>query len=134
MVLVECTTYLATQSIGTVGTNLFYGILPDTPDACVTLFEYGGMPNEPNMGTGTTRLVFPRIQAVARGIKDDYDGPRVKIQDVVTAFTLIANQNLSGIKYLAILALSDPFFLRRDDNFRVEFVCNFQVTKAYSAT
>lgn len=132
MVLAELTTYLGTQSIGT--TNFYYGGLPPDPDIVVVLFEYGGLPNEPDMGTGNTRLVFPLIQAVVRGVREDYDGPRLMIQNVVTAFTKVVNQNLSGIPYKAIEARQDPFFLRRDDNFRVEFVCNFKVTKGYSAS
>lgn len=134
MVLAELVTYLATQSIGTAATDLFYGLMPESPDACVVLYEYGGMPNEPDLGTPNTRLEFPRVQVVTRGVKNDYDGPRLKAQDVVTALTKIANQTLSGVSYKAVQAIQPPFFLRRDDNFRVEFACNFQVTKGYSST
>ena len=134
MVLAELVTYLAAQGVGTSGTNLFYGFVPPDPDAMVTLFEYGGQPNEPDLGTVNTRLVFPRVQALARGVRDDYDGPRLKIQDVVTALTKILNQSLSSVAYKAVEPLSDPFFLRRDENFRLEFVCNFKVTKAYSSS
>lgn len=136
MVLPELTTYLATQGIGTAGTNLFYGILPDTPDALVTLFEYGGFPNEPDLGTGgtTTRFEYPRIQMLCRGVKDDYDGPRLKAQQVVAALTAVVNTTLSGIYYISVIPLQAPFFLRRDENFRVEFACNFQVSKGNSAS
>lgn len=116
------------------GTTLFYGVLPETPDAAVALYEYGGLPVEPALGQGVINLEFPTIQAVTRGIANDYDSPRLKIQNVVTAFALIANQNLSGTSYKAIIAKQSPFFFRRDDNFRVLFACNFQITKVYSPT
>lgn len=135
MVLAELATLIAASGLGlTSGTNLFYGILPPDPDVLLTMFEYGGQPNEPNLGRGTTRLVFPRVQVLARGIKDDYDGPRLVLQNIVTLFTAVVNQNVTGIRYLAIEPLQDPFPLRRDDNFRIEIVCNFKITKEYSST
>lgn len=135
MVLAELTAYLVTQSIGVSGTTLFYGKMPTDPDVLVSLFEYGGLMNEPELGgAGTTRLEFPRIQAVSRGISNDYDSPRLVMQNIITAFTKIANVTLSGIQYKAVQALQPAFFLMRDGNNRVLFACNFQVTKAYSST
>jgi len=131
MVLDELATHCAANGIGTPGFDLFYGILPPDPDVCTALFEYGGMPSEPNTGSGGTvnRLVFPRIQVLTRGIKDDYDGPRIRAEQVVTLFTAILNQNIAGVRYLAVTPLQEPFPLRRDDNFRIETVCNYQVYK-----
>lgn len=134
MVLAELTTYLASQGIGVEATTLFYGYQPPDPDACVCLFEYGGLPNEPDMGKTTVRLEFPRINVRVRGLENDYDGPRQKIQDVITAFTKIGNQTISGISYKAVMALQSATPLGRDGNGREEFSCNFQVTKGYSAT
>ena len=135
LMIADVTTYLAAQGIGTAAVNLFYGIMDDTPDAQVVTFEYPGLMNEPNLGKTTANLVYPRIQVQARGIAYDYDGPRQKLQDVVTAFTKVTNQTIvvAGVSYKAIMALQDPFFLRRDANFRVTFACNFQITKEYSA-
>lgn len=132
MVLTELTTYLASQSLGVVGTNIFYNITPETPDALISLFEYGGMPSEPDLGTPNMRLEFPLIQAITRGVKNDVDGPRLVAQNIVTAFTKVINQSLSGVSYKAILAKQAPAFMRRDENFRTYFVCNFQVFKVYS--
>ena len=134
MVLAELTTYLVTQGIGTAGTNLFYGILPDSPDACVALFEYGGYPNDPVLGGTTVRLEYPSIQVMCRGVRDDYTNPRQKAQDVVAAFTKIGTQILSGVEYKAVLGNGPVTFLRRDENFRTIFVCSFDVVKAFSTT
>lgn len=139
MVLVDMLFYLDAQGIGSISAappTLYRSIVPEAPDVLVTLFEYGGLPNEPELGKGTTRLEFPFVQAMARGVKDDSDGPRLVLQNVVTAFTKVMNQTIApgGVVYKAIAAKQAPFFLRRDDNFRVEFVVNFEVIKDYSST
>ncbi len=136
LLLPDVVAYFENQSIGTRGTTLFYGIVPDFPDALVTCFEYPGPKSEPNLGKTTMNNEFPRLQVIARGVKDDYDTPRQKLQDVVTALTKIANSTLPGggatiYKAFEGRAVS---FLQRDDNFRVYFVVNFEVTKAYSAS
>lgn len=138
MVLKELCDYLVTD-IGLVeGTTLFYGIMPDTDDpgngAIVCLFEYPGLPIEPETGGTTVRLVYPSVQAVCRGIKDDYDTPRLKAEAVLTSFTKILNQSLGGVRYLAVAAQGDPFFLRRDQNFRIEIGCNFSIMKRQSVS
>lgn len=133
MVLKELATYLQGQGLGTMGTNLFYGFMPPDPDICLVLYEYGGLPLEPDMGTPNPRIEYPLIQVVVRGSADeDQDAPRLKIQQAVTALTKIGDQSLSGVQYLAVMAKQAPFFLKRDENFRFYFACNFQVMKDYS--
>lgn len=135
MVTAEIATYLVGQGLGlTSGTNLFRGKLPDTPDICVVVYEYGGMPNEPEMGGTTVRLEFPSIQIVTRGVKDEYDAPRLLAQQVMAALTKIGGQTLSGVVYGCVMAKQPPFPLGWDDNFRMRFACNYHVQKGYSAT
>lgn len=136
MVLKELTTYLALQGIGTQGTNLFYGILPPDPDTVVTLFEYGGEAAEPNLGLGTVNIEYPRVQVLCRGARDQYDEPRLVAQNIVGIFTAVMNKTLAvgGPVYKAIEALDTPRSLRRDENFRIEIVVNFRITKGYSST
>jgi hypothetical protein len=44
----DITTYLATQGMGTVGTDIFYEYQPENPAACITVFDAGGpSPEEP---------------------------------------------------------------------------------------
>lgn len=129
MVLDELVTFLAANGVGTAGFDLFYGLLPPDPDIATVLYEYGGLPSEPATGGKTNRLVFPKIQALCRGIKDDYDGPRLRAEAIVGLFVSILNQNISGVRYLAVVPIQEPFPLRRDEDFRIEMVCNFQVTK-----
>ena len=44
--------YLVTNSLGTLGTNLFLGTLPESPDVCTAVFENSGTPPAFTMGTG----------------------------------------------------------------------------------
>lgn len=136
MILADVAEYLENQGIGTRATNLFYGILPESPDALVTMYEYAGMANEPKMGQGVTSLEFPRIQLVTRGVKDDYDGPKLVGLNIVTVLAKVANMPISssGVRYLSISHINGPQFFRRDDNFRILFSINFQVYKDYSTT
>ena len=141
MTLVELGTYLIAQGIGTVmGTDVFAGKLPPTPDVVVCLFEYASLPAEPAVGVdGTTvRYEYPRVQVVTRGVRDDYSGSNATAKKVRKALMKIQNQNLTapgGIStyWIAAIPESGPFFLRRDNNDRVEFVVNCQAFKAVSS-
>lgn len=131
MVEADLSVYLELQGIGVRATSLFYGIIPSDPDAVTCIYVTGGRMNEPDLGTGNTRLEYPSVQIVTRGVANDYDSPNQKARDVVTAMTKIINQDLNGTRYLAALARHTPVFMRRDESFRVYFVTNFDVTKEY---
>lgn len=133
MTLANMVAYLAAKGMGAGGTNLFYGLIPPTPDAMLTMFEYGGLPNEPVMGGRTIRIEYPLVQLVTRGVKDDFDGPLARIRLAVEYFAEVADQAIvsGGVQFNSIVAKAPPSYLRRDDNFRCEFVCNLQVVKAY---
>lgn len=125
---------LATALGLTVDTTLFLGKKPERPDALVWVMEYGGMPDQPELGTGKILLEEPRLQIGARGVKGDYQGPRQLIQTARYWVTTVVNTTLNGVAWKAILVVTPPFFLQRDTNDRVEFVMNVQALKATSAT
>jgi len=43
--------------------------------------------------------------------------------------TLIDNETLSGVKYLRAAGVQSPFYLERDGQERVVFVCNYQTQR-----
>lgn len=135
MVLPDLTTYLATQSIGTAAVDLFYGVMPEAPDAVVVLFEYFGH-SEPTLGGTTINIEWPLIQARSRGIANDYDGPRLKLQQVVAAFARIGGvaYSVGGVGYKAVIPKGGgvPGHIKLDANFRHHFTVNFEVMKDFS--
>lgn len=121
---------LQTQGVGTLGTDLFLSTLPDVPDACVALYEYGGGPPQHTLGGTSAKWEEPRIQAVARATT--YSAARTKIGAIFTALHAVNNTTLSGTLYLSIEALQSPFFLEKDQSSRVKMVCNFHIRKVLS--
>ncbi len=132
MLLPELGTYLQTAGIGTLGTDLFLGLLPPTPDNCVVIAEYGGMAPEHNQGTLTLRYEFPRVQVLVRNTS--YATGMLKARDIMGDMAAAADSTMSGVVYHSVDALQSPFFLQRDDNNRWVFACNYQVFKAVSSS
>ncbi len=129
--LPEIGTYLAatvSHTSLTLGTNLFLGRLPDTPDTCVALFETGGLTPAETMG-GSTLPAYtqPRTQILVRAA--DYATASALAEDCFKKMTLIDNEALSGVKYLRAAGVQSPFYLERDGQERVVFVCNYQTQR-----
>ncbi len=147
--LSEIGAYLATKSIGTVGTDIFLGLMPDQPDNCIALFEYAGSPPDLHWAGE-----YPGLQVRVRN--KSYAAGRAKIGEVVTALHGLYEQTLSdgsggegepegngdegngdggepipvtGTRYLLIKARGSPEILKRDNNNRIELFVNFEVIK-----
>lgn len=128
--LQEIGTYLQAQGVGTLGTNLFTGLMPDTPDACVALLEYPGGAGIYTFGSGGTIIENPRIQVIARGTT--YPGAQSSIHSVYTALDGLVEQVLSGTLYHLITAVQPPFGFPLDLNNRYVLACNFSIQKSVS--
>ena len=148
MMLKEIGTYLATQNVGTVGTDIFLGLMPDQPDNCIALFEYAGSPPDLHWNGE-----YPGLQVRVRN--KSYAAARTKIGEVVTALHGLYEQTLgggdgdeepvgdgdegngdggepipvTGTRYLLIKARGSPEILKRDASNRVELVLNFEIIK-----
>ena len=144
--LKEIGTYLQSQGIGTLGTNLFLGLMPDEPDNCIALFEYAGSPPDLHWNGE-----YPGLQVRVRGTS--YEAARSKIGDIVKKLHGLYEQILSdegepegisdegedngeeeptpvtGTRYLLIKARGSPEVLKRDNNNRVELFVNFEIIK-----
>ena len=107
------------------GTNLFIGIMPDTPDSCVGLYDTGGMaPDEAIEG-----LLYPTFQVRVRGAEGGYQTAYALAQSVRNALHQLANQTFNGTRYLYIFASSDILFLGPDEKGRPLFSINFRTAK-----
>ncbi len=129
--LVDLATYLDTQLASlSLGTNLFVGRLPDSPDTCVALYEYGGITPTSTFGTNTASLDNPRVQVTVRDAA--YANAESLIRSIWTQLEAVANETLSGTFYQRVTAVQSPFPLERDTADRILFVQNFQVVRNYA--
>ena len=129
--LIDVATYLDAQlSTLTVGSNLFVGRMPESPDTCVTLFEYGGASPTDTLGGGLPVMENPRIQVMTRGAT--YAATETMARSVWTVLEAIQNSTLSGTRYQRMSAIQGPFPLERDTQDRIVFVQNYVVTRVFS--
>ena len=149
--LSEIGAYLATKSVGAVGTDIFLGLMPDQPDNCIALFEYAGSPPDLHWNGE-----YPGLQVRVRNTS--YAAARTKIGEIMAALHGLYEQTLSdgsegsgdegsegdgdegnggggepipanGTRYLLIKARGSPEILKRDASNRVELVLNFEIIK-----
>ncbi len=122
MMLNEIGTYLQTQGIGTLGADIFLGLMPDQPDNCIALFEYAGSPPDLHW-----EGEYPGLQVRVRN--KSYAAGRAKIKEVVTELHGAHELTLNGTRYLLIKARGSPEVLKRDANNRIELFVNFEIMK-----
>lgn len=127
MLLDDIGNYLQSEGIGTIGTDIFLGLLPDTPDNCVALLEVEGKPPYLAYGVDEER---PVLQVKVRNTQ--YAAGRSKIEDVVTLLHVLHNTTLGGKRYLSIVAAQSPYSMGYDTSdliVRHLLVVNFNITK-----
>lgn len=137
MLLDDLALYLHTQGVGVATTStgdaltIYRGVMPESPDTVLSLFEYGGLGPLHTMTT-PARLELPRIQVLTRA--PTYQAARTLAESAYRALDWTGNTTLTstGPRYGLIQALQSPFFLDRDPLDRVRIACNYQVTKALS--
>ncbi len=114
--------YLEEKDVGTVGVDIFLGLIPDQPDDCVVLFEYAGSPPDLHWPGE-----YPGLQVRVRSVS--YSGGRAKIGEIVDLLHGLHEQELGGTRYLLIKARGSPEVLKRDSGNRLEFFVNFEIIK-----
>jgi hypothetical protein len=131
--LSEVSAYLASNSVGVVGTSIFLDYLPDAPDTVVALFAYPGAGPTSMMGgaSGAAVVRNPRLQVLTRGTPDGAGtvAARAAIDSIYALLEQVVNTTLSSVRYLSIEAVDEPALLERDDTQRPVYVCNFEVMK-----
>lgn len=119
--------YLEAQGQGIQGTNLFLGRMPTAPDACVTVYEYGGQGPQFTFGAAATAIDRPSIQVMCRASRDDYPTARDKAQSIRSLLGAVTGQTLSGMYVLRIAPLGSVNPIGPDENDRPLVTVNFQV-------
>lgn len=136
MILEELATLLQTAGIGTSGATLFKHALPaEGPVAAnaapqVALIEIGGMAPVRTLDMPPNRYERPVVSVVIRGAPHGYQAARQKAQDAWDVLDGIANETLSGARYLWIQAMRSPYWVRDDDLFRPILIFDIQCARA----
>lgn len=112
--------YLEDESVGTVGTDIFVGVLPDSPDNCVALLGLSGMPTNADI----KELEFPRFQALIRNT--NYSTGADKMAAVRSALHVLIGEQLANYRVLRCHAWQEGGSIGQDDKGRYEFSINFE--------
>jgi hypothetical protein len=126
MILEALGDYLVTNTIGTLGTNIFLGKMPATPDYCITLYEYEGERPKESFGGNPYDVDMPRIQVVVRGARDDYPTARDAVITIRGLFADLTDITISSTKVLRVASLGSVIPLGLDDKDRPRLAANFQ--------
>jgi hypothetical protein len=143
VVLPEIAAKLAALSLGTVGTSIFFGSMPATPDEVCCLYEYGGLAPVHQFGSTAIDYETPAVQVVFRGPKPGpgvttaYTNPRAKAETAYHGLVAVEVATLTGGGqsgfYHTIRAQQAPFMVGRDENERYLIGVNFLAQKEPSA-
>lgn len=118
--------YLEDQAVGTVGTSIFVGHMPDAPSDCIAVIQSGG--ESPEMaGPISGQIERPRL--IVRVRNTSYASGASKANDVLKALHTAGEVSLSGHRYLFIRAVGSVNQLGRDHENRSLFSLDFVVTK-----
>jgi len=98
----------------------------ETPANQIVLYDTGG--SNPNTKFS---LDFVHVQALVRGVAEDYPGAYAKARDVKDALLGIDSQDVvvgaDTVRVVGITMLADIAFIGYDSNNRPEFTINFRL-------
>lgn len=116
----------AHASQGTQGTNIFLGTLPETPDACVAIYENAGSSPTFTMGSGGIRIDYPMLQIIARASREDYPTARDKADTIRILLASVLEQTVSGVHIMRIEPMGSVNLLGVDPKYRPLVSVNFR--------
>lgn len=118
---------IASGGYGTVGTSIFIGLMPDSPDAAVVLYESPGPGVIEHFGGGIS-LDHITIQVSVRGARDDYPTARNLADDIRKYLAAVTEETVSGVRILRMRPEGYVNSIGRDDEDRPLFTMNFIAT------
>jgi hypothetical protein len=118
--------YLVTNSQGTLGTSIFLGNLPASPDACVAVYENAGSSPAFTMGSGGIVIDYPMLQIVVRAGREDYPTARDKAEQIRVLLSSVLEQTISGVHIMRIEPMGSVNLLGVDPQYRPLISVNFR--------
>jgi hypothetical protein len=130
MMIQEVADYLALSGFGTVGVDLFGGILPaSAPRTSIAVFEFGGAGYDRFIGSSEP-LESPGLQVQVRNV--DYAAGRAIVKSIIQLFERLTTGGgavLGGTKYYSIEARDNARFEAIGNGDDSLFSVNFSVKK-----
>ena len=126
MILTDLSAYLVSQTVGTLGVDIFLGKLPSLPNRATSIIQSGGLPPLEDFSNLIER---PRIQLLIRD--STYATSRMWAEQIYQTMMRIQNISLSSTWYMKCEADSAPILLERDEHGRPIFVINFELWKEF---
>jgi len=118
--------YLVTNSQGTLGTSIFLGTLPESPDSCVAVYENSGSSPAFTMGAGGIRIDYPMIQIICRAGREDYPTARDKADTIRILLASVVETTVSGVHIMRIEPMGSVNQLGVDPKYRPLISVNFR--------
>jgi len=118
---------LSSASVATPATDLFLGLMPNSPDTVVALYEYAGSPPLEVLVNNNATIERPSVQVMTRAGRNDYPTARTLIESVRDTLTDITDETISGVRFLRVTQISSINALGVDENDRPRFSLSLQV-------
>jgi len=118
---------LQADGVATTATDLFIGMMPNSPDECLAIYEYAGETPMEVMIDNAATLERPSVQVMSRAGRNDYPTARTLIESARDSLTAIVNETISGETFLRVHPLSSINALGVDENERPRFTLSLQV-------
>lgn len=123
--------YLQANGYGTQGTNLFLAVMPESPDACVAVYENAGNRPHFTMGNDPWAIDRPLIQVICRAARSDYPTARNNAEAIRALLSAVTEQTLSGVPIMRIESQGSVTPMGEDENQRPMVSVNFECMVRY---
>jgi len=123
--------YLQTNGYGTQGTDIFLAVLPESPDACIAVYENVGNAPEFTMGSDPWAIDRPVIQVICRSTRGDYPTARNQAEAIRALLGAVTNTTISTIPILRIESQGSVVPMGEDENQRPMVSANFECMVRY---
>jgi hypothetical protein len=121
MIAKEIADYLESQSIGTVGTDIFIDAMPDSPNDMVVVYNTGGF--EPDIDVA---IEHPTFQITTRSESSATAYAKAEAIKALLHLKYNVTLEVDGIYYYFILMMNGINNLGRDEKNRIEYSINFR--------
>jgi hypothetical protein len=118
--------YLVTNSYGTLGTNIFLQVMPETPDVCLAVYENSGSSPEFTMGSGGIVIDYPMLQIVSRAGREDYPTARDTADSIRNLLSSMVNVTISSVNIMRIEPMGAVNFIGVDNKYRPLVSVNYR--------